>query len=240
MPFTLSHPAAVLPFLGTALPASALVAGSLVPDLPYYLPVDLGVRTHTAVALVTVDLVGGLLLWAVWHGVLAAPVVAGAPAALRARLGAVRTGPRVSRLGEAVAVVGGVLLGAGTHVLWDEFTHPGRWGPEHLAFLADDAGGRPGWSWAQEASSLVGGLVVLGWLVRWWRRAPVRPVPARRPWAWSLVAAIAVVAGAAGAVGQPDLRSVAVLAAFTGGTAALVTTVVLALGWHARQRVSSG
>jgi hypothetical protein len=240
VPFTLSHPAAVLPFLRTGLPASALVAGSTVPDLPYYLPVDLGVRTHTAPALVTVDLAGGLLLWALWHGVLAAPVVAGAPAALRARLGAVRTGLPVAGLRGAAGVVGGVLLGAGTHVLWDEFTHPGRWGTRHLAFLADDAGGRPGWSWAQETSSLVGGVVVLGWLVLWWRRAPVRPVPARRPWAWVLVAAIAVVAGAAGAAGQPDLRSVAVLAAFTGGTAALVTTVVLALGWHVRRRVSSG
>ena len=30
--------------------ASALVAGSLAPDLPYYLPVDLGRPTHTAAA----------------------------------------------------------------------------------------------------------------------------------------------------------------------------------------------
>ncbi|WP_205730092.1 DUF4184 family protein [Blastococcus sp. TF02-8] len=32
MPFTGSHPAAVLPFLRTPLPASGLVAGSLAPD----------------------------------------------------------------------------------------------------------------------------------------------------------------------------------------------------------------
>ena len=40
MPFTASHPAAILPFLRTPLPASALVAGSIAPDLPYYVPVD--------------------------------------------------------------------------------------------------------------------------------------------------------------------------------------------------------
>ena len=37
MPFTGSHPAAVLPLLRTSLPGSALVAGSLAPDVPFYL-----------------------------------------------------------------------------------------------------------------------------------------------------------------------------------------------------------
>ena len=36
MPFTGSHPAAVLPLLRTSLPASALVAGSLAPDVPFH------------------------------------------------------------------------------------------------------------------------------------------------------------------------------------------------------------
>ena len=38
MPFTGSHAAAVLPFARSRLPASALVIGSVAPDLPYYLP----------------------------------------------------------------------------------------------------------------------------------------------------------------------------------------------------------
>ena len=38
MPFTGSHPAVVLPLLRIGMPASALVIGSLTPDLPYYLP----------------------------------------------------------------------------------------------------------------------------------------------------------------------------------------------------------
>ena len=36
MPFTGSHPAAVLPFLRSGLPPSALVIGSMAPDFPYY------------------------------------------------------------------------------------------------------------------------------------------------------------------------------------------------------------
>ncbi|MEI5672079.1 MULTISPECIES: DUF4184 family protein [unclassified Nocardioides] len=36
MPFTLVHPAAVLPLVRTPLVPSALVLGSVAPDLPYF------------------------------------------------------------------------------------------------------------------------------------------------------------------------------------------------------------
>src|SRR3712207_2490157 len=96
MPFTASHAVAALPFLRTPLPASALVIGSMSPDLPYYLPLDPDVPTHTAVSVVTYDLLLGLLAWALWHGLLAAPAVAFAPAPLRARLAGVDLGLRRS------------------------------------------------------------------------------------------------------------------------------------------------
>ena len=71
MPFTPSHAAAVLPFLRTPLPASALVIGSVAPDLPYYLPVDLPWDTHTASAVVTVDLLlGGLIAMLIFVAVM--------------------------------------------------------------------------------------------------------------------------------------------------------------------------
>ncbi|GHE13886.1 DUF4184 family protein [Klenkia taihuensis] len=233
MPFTLSHPAAVLPFLRSGLPASALVAGSVVPDLPYYLPVDLGVRTHTALAVVTTDLVGGLLLWAVWHGFFAAPLVATAPGPLRARL-PVPGRPRVDGARGALLLAGAVLLGAATHVLWDEFTHPGRWGPEHIPALSAQVAGEPLYGWLQDLSGLVGGLAIGIWVLLWWRRTPPRPVPGGVPWGWLAVALVALVSGAVGGAGQDDVRSVAVLAAFAAGTAALVAGLLLAAAWHLR------
>jgi len=238
VPFTPSHPAAVLPFLRSGLPASALVAGSVVPDLPYYLPVDLGLRTHTALAVVTTDLVGGLVLWAVWHGFLVAPVVATAPAPLRARL-PVPGRPRVDDARAALLLAGGVVLGAATHVLWDEFTHPGRWGPAHIPALTARYAGEPLYGWLQDLSGLVGGLALAVWGLLWWHRTPARPVTGGAPWAWLGVGALALVAGAVGGAGQADVRSVAVLAAFAGGTAALVAVVVLAAAWHVRARASA-
>lgn len=239
MPFTLSHPAAVLPFLRSGLPASALVAGSVVPDLPYYLPVDLGIRTHTALAVVTVDLVGGLLLWALWHGFLAAPAVASAPGPLRARL-PVPGRPRVDGVRGLLLVGAAVVLGAATHVLWDEFTHPGRWGPENIPALRAQVGGEPLYGWLQDGSGLVGALAIAVWVLLWWRRTPPRPVPGGVPWAWLAIAAVALVAGMVGGAGQDDVRSVAVLAAFAGGTAALVAVLLLAAAWHLRARAGSG
>jgi hypothetical protein len=67
MPFTGSHPAAVLPFARTAMPASALVAGSVAPDLPLYLPTPYSAElSHQIVGVLTVDVLAGFLLFALW------------------------------------------------------------------------------------------------------------------------------------------------------------------------------
>jgi hypothetical protein len=240
VPFTPSHAAAVLPFLRTPLPASALVIGSVTPDLPYYLPVDFPWRTHTAVAVVTTDLLLGFLAWTLWHGLLAEPALAAAPGAVRGRLTGVPLGlarrlGSVRRLGWTVAALA---LGAGTHVLWDEFTHPRRWGTEHIPALADTWGLLPGYRWLQYATGLAGGLIVLAWLADRWRRTPVRPDRRRQaaPWAWGLLLGIGAAAGTAGALLAPSLGAAIFLGATWGGGAALAVAVVLAAGWHAARR----
>ena len=63
MPFTASHAAAVLPLLRTPLPASALGIGGMAPDFPFFLPFGPGIRTHTAAAIVTRDLLFGVPAW---------------------------------------------------------------------------------------------------------------------------------------------------------------------------------
>lgn len=240
MPFTPSHAAAVLPFLRTPLPASALVIGSVAPDLPYYLPVELPWDTHTASAVVTTNLLLGALAWVAWHGLLAAPAMAWAPGALRARLAGLPLGLG-ARLGSARAVLLTALalvVGAATHVLWDEFTHAGRWGTEHLPVLARAWGPLAGYRWLQYASGVVGGVILLLWLVRWWRRAPRAPLPARpAAWpVWGAIGAAGLLAGLAGAVAADDVRKAAWAGATWGGGAALAAAVLLAAVWQVRRR----
>ncbi|SDG12381.1 protein of unknown function [Blastococcus aurantiacus] len=241
MPFTPSHAAAVLPFLRTPLPASALVIGSIAPDLPYYLPVDIPWDTHTATALVTSDLLLGGLAWVVWHGVLAEPALAWAPGALRTRLTGVRPGlaARVRSVPAIVLVALALVVGAATHVLWDEFTHAGRWGTEHLPALAREWGPLPGYRWLQYASGVVGGVVLLLWLARWWRRAPRGPLAARpAAWpAWVVIAGSGLMAGVAGALTAPDVRKAAYAGATWGGGTALGVALVLAAAWQIHRRL---
>ena len=77
MPFTLSHPAAVLPLLRRPFSAAALVAGALAPDLPYFArstPVPVGAQSwyepymnattsHTLLGALTVSLPYAVALW---------------------------------------------------------------------------------------------------------------------------------------------------------------------------------
>src|SRR4051794_229088 len=99
MPFTGSHPAAVLPLIGLGLPPAALVIGSMVPDLPYFLPLGHGFQTHTLVAVFTVDPLIGVICLALWSALIGPLAAAVAPVSVRRRLPAPaprRRGPRAA------------------------------------------------------------------------------------------------------------------------------------------------
>jgi hypothetical protein len=248
VPFTGSHPAAVLPLLRTGLPASALVIGSVAPDLPYFVPVTVGGfhpptgvggPSHTAWALVTLDPAIGLLAFAVWHGLLAAPLLDLAPAGLRARLaGRVRLGlrHRLAAPRRAAAVVVALVVGATTHVLWDEFTHAGRFGTDHVPALSATWAGLEGYRWAQYASGVVGAVALAVWFARWWRRTPAdADVPRRpEPLVWGAVVAAGVLAGVVAALRADGLRAAAFAAITTGGAAAIAAVFAVAVVWHRR------
>jgi hypothetical protein len=239
VPFTPSHAAAVLPFLRTPLPASALVAGSVAPDLPFYLPFGLPWPTHTAGAVVTTDVAIGLAAWALWHGLLAEPAVRAAPAALRGRLAGVPVGlrARVSSVARVAWTLLALAVGAGTHVLWDEFTHPRRWGPETFPVLAEQWGDLPGYRWLQYGTSVLGGLVLLGWVLRWWLRTPSHgPVRRGRAWPWLVLGTVGTVVGTAAALPAGDLGEAIYRAATWGGGTALGVAVLLAAAWQVRHR----
>lgn len=244
MPFTGSHPAAVLPLLRTGLPASALVAGSLAPDLPFYLPGRPGWPTHGLLGIVTVDVVLGAAAWALWHGLLAAPARAAAPAGLRRRAPqAAGLRARLPSVRAVAGVLAGVAVGAATHVGWDEFTHEGRWGEEHVPVLAARWGTWLGYEWtgsdvAQHVSSLVGAAVLAGWLARWWRRTPSRPDDlSGTAWAvWGGLLALGAAAGLTAALRAPGPLQAGFDGATAGGAAMAAAAGLAAAVWHARHR----
>ncbi|MEG3632617.1 DUF4184 family protein [Micromonospora palythoicola] len=137
----------------------------------------------------------------------------------------------------AATLVVSLVIGALTHVLWDSFTHDGMWGAVHIGWLAETHLGTPGYRWIQRMSTVVGALVVVVWLLRWWRRQS--PVPEQRPAAnrvlmvaaW-LTIGLAAVGGAALAAAQDVTPQRMVFLAVTqAGGAGLTAAIVLAAGY---------
>lgn len=243
MPFTGSHPAAVVPLLRVGLVPSALVIGSIAPDLPYYLPVGTpSTTTHSAAGVVGIDLVFGLVLFALWQLLLAPAAVGLAPAALRDRLAPglpVRPAWHVRSVGGVALILVSLALGAATHVAWDAFTHADRWGTDHVAWLAATHGPLPGYRWAQYASGALGAGILLVAAGRWWRRTPPAPgmqgIPALGARTAARVAGVVGLALAAGAIAglavglaSSGPRAAGFLAATWGGGAAGAAALVCA------------
>jgi hypothetical protein len=240
MPFTPSHIAAVLPLrrLGVALPLAAMAAGSVSPDLPYFVPglMPLGQVTHRPLAVISLDVVIGLLLWAGWR-VGAGPLHELAPTSVRERWR-----PAGWRSTPPWTVPVTVALGAATHVAWDSFTHPHGFAVARLAILTaaypSPFGGEwPGHQWAQYLSGAFG-LIALAW-VGW--RQPRRPCPAApvfvRPAVVTVVTAVAAIIGAAVRVvssgAAEDGAGSVVFAGITGAMAATVIAISAFACWQA-------
>jgi Domain of unknown function (DUF4184) len=133
MPLTFAHPAAALPLARLRLPLSALVVGSMAPDLVYFLRLaPRGHFGHTLPGLFLFCLPAGLALLWTFHHVLKGPLLDLAPDAARRRLAA---GQGASPFGRPVALVVAVGLGAVTHDVWDAFTHAGGWAVAALPAL---------------------------------------------------------------------------------------------------------
>jgi len=179
MPFTLAHPAAVLPlrrfrFLQTV----PLVIGSVVPDLPYFMPERWGRAvfpdTHTLYGSLQLGIPLGmaslvlLLLLREPLTVLLGP---------RARWLCLRALDRFYErpLRWPIALLS-VLVGSWTHIVWDSFTHETGWTAARVAALSAPVS-LFGWDTAtshllQYVSSVFGLVVLAVWAWMLLKRVP--------------------------------------------------------------------
>lgn len=209
MPFTPSHAVLALPFLRTPLIPAAIAIGAMTPDLPLFtrnLPVPYP-RTHDLLWL-PVTMVLALVLLLIWRCVLRPAARELAPRWLAARLpegwdSNARASLRETlppRAGAIVLLASSLALGVASHILWDQFTHEGRWGVQLIPALGQQWGPLTGYKWLQHGSSAIG-LAILGvWMIVWLSRrvaaAPIaRVVSNGVRWAWWLSLPILLVAG---------------------------------------------
>ena len=250
MPLTFAHAAAVLPLRRLGLPLSALAVGSLSPDFVYFATlVPRGGFGHTLPGLFLSCLPASLVvLWA-FHRVIKRPLVELLPVAAQRRLGPLLDGSPFDRPLPLVALA--ILVGAATHIAWDSFTHAGRWGFDHVAWLREPVALGPvdvlGYRLAQHGSTLFGLLLLAGTALLWWRRAPERPVrpilPTRTRWTRLLLMtggalALGMAYGAAHALGSEAPLLTFAGRFVTSATPAFVVSV-LVYGWGRRRHLAA-
>ena len=216
MPFTPSHALVALPFIRTPLVPAAIAIGAMTPDFPLFLR-GIGLPysfTHTFGNVLWTALVA-FVLFLLWRVVLRPAVGELSPLWLARRLPADWSVSGIAAAREAVGIgaqnrlypimlAASLVLGVLTHIVWDLFTHEGRWGVDALPALDAMWGPLTGYKWLQHGSSVIG-LVVLGiWAILRLRRAEPReeversvPGSVRLGW-WLSLPAVLITAWIAG------------------------------------------
>ncbi len=250
MPFTLAHPVAVVPLarhLGRLGVFSALVIGSLTPDLPYFVPLGAwGATSHTFLGLLLFDLPAGLAAYALFYFVLKQPLRNLLPARVQARLGTPQKLPAPAAVAISVAV------GAATHLGWDSFTHNSGWVVGSVPSLRQSLFAVGDYTVfvyqvLQHGSTVVAALLLAWWFLLWFRTtAPAPAVQPEIPFTPRLFITAAILISAAGpaviaaaASLDPELTVSAIRvatgrAARTGLSAMGAAILVFSLAWHAR------
>lgn len=261
MPFTLAHPAAVLPLMRRPFEGLALVCGAMAPDVPYFIratplevtaqswyePFTNATTTHSVAGLVPVTLLLAAGLYLVlraaarpvaWlaHGRWDAPATPAAsphPADGAARLGA----------GRWAWVPVSLLVGALTHLVWDSATSSDGVLATRIDAVNETVAGDMTWIHLSQHASTAIGLTVLA-VVLWRRRRSLQSDdPAVRRRGLRVIAGLATVGLGAGAVSvlatfdpsasptRRDQIETVLSIAAKGAGVAVGIAVVLATAW---------
>ena len=128
MPFTLSHPAIVLPLISRHskwFSTTGLVVGSLIPDFEYFLRMKIqSLYSHTLPGLFFFDLPLALVVCFLFHTIIRDSLLDNLPHFLKSRLSYFQNFAWINYFKQhAWIVVFSIIIGTVSHLLWDAFTH---------------------------------------------------------------------------------------------------------------------
>ncbi len=170
MPFTFSHPAAILPL--TCFPSrfyslTGLVIGSMTPDFEYFIRMRVySSYSHTWRGLIWFNVPLALILAFIYHLIVRDKLIDNLPNALHRRLLVFKQLRWADYTRKNIpVVVASCMLGAATHILWDGFTHQNGYFVQAFPILQKNASigihPTPVFKILQHLSSLVGALAIL-------------------------------------------------------------------------------
>jgi len=175
MPFTLAHPAIVVPLhqrFPRLFDLSALVVGSLSPDFEYFVRLR-PVRSisHDLIDLFLLCLPTGLVAWLVFDRVMKRPLIELTPSWLRLRLRSVAAPIPLDTSPVWISAIVSLMIGACSHLLWDGFTHENGWFVERLSPLSVLLPSGPRvYKVLQHLSTFVGLILLAIWSSHWLSR----------------------------------------------------------------------
>ena len=169
MPFTISHPAIVLPL--AYLPRkwvslTGLVVGSLTPDFEYFLRVKMkSIHSHTFEGLFWFDLPVGLVLAFVFHNIVRNALFDNLPDVVKSRIMVFKGFSWNTYFKKNwLVVVVSILVGASSHIFWDSFTHYHGYFVQQILALSDSIAlfnlQIPIYRALQHISTLVGAVII--------------------------------------------------------------------------------
>ncbi len=170
MPFTFSHPAAVLPFTYLSkrwISVTGLVIGSLSPDFEYFLRMKVySVYSHTWVGLFWFDLPLTIILAFVFHLIVRNTLIENLPFFLKNRFITFKKFDWIKYCKQSfLIVIVSSIVGIATHILWDGFTHEKGQFVQAFDMLRNTfAFGKidiPIYKLLQHLSTVIGGLMII-------------------------------------------------------------------------------
>jgi len=182
MPFTFSHPAAVVPLTRYGLVFSAMVVGSMSPDFEMflYLPSNIW-QSHTFSGIFKFSLPIGLAVLWIFHRVLKFPLLSLLPISHQQRLLPIAREFRFFPVQRFILILLSLLAGAFTHITWDALTHGSGWIVKYIPFLSQSVALTSHYSIRiykilQHGSTIAGAGLLIYWYISWFRLAPQEPL----------------------------------------------------------------
>ena len=171
MPFTLSHPAIILPFSGVKripVSMSGLVIGSITPDFEYFIRMKLSGRySHTIEGIFLLDLPLAFLIALTFHQVVKRPLIINMPNYFYKRFAKLHDFDFTRYLKRHYLIFTGCLLiGIASHIFWDSFTHANTYFVNTIKALShpiriDGFSTYPLFRYLQHISTLIGAIALV-------------------------------------------------------------------------------
>lgn len=226
----------------------------MAPDFHYFFhPGPHGHFSHSIEGAFVLCLPSALAVLWIYETVMKVPLIRLAPEKHQEKLVALATPFRWGPASRFALIVFSLLVGIGTHILWDSITHERgvivRNFPDLRAPAFDEFGSeRPLYNVLQHTSTVIGIAIMAVWYWRWFRRAPAQTVPrplqmktSSKVWftatllVLSAASSMAFAAAVSGGV-HPRLRLFVGISVIDFMSLVLTGALAYSLWWHWRNR----